>query len=762
MSLCKYNIYEINHNVNFTLLKNSKTKVFQIYKTIRHSEQAIRKQKKIYPINSNNYECNNYNIKKEINLYFICSKHIRNGLYGKENNSICYKNLSCRKIKSIFGNKMENKYQNKKRSMTFIKKNVLIKPIMIEEDIISNDKNNNINEKKTNELYSNKYCLNNSIYYNYFNFYNNNYNNYTNKNININYYQKINNNKLTNYNIKTNNKNCFFNSITNVFQNNLKNKNITDNLEINSNTQSKLKFPILSPDEYYFPVFRIPFDINKNFINNQNYNNNSSINYDYNKNKIFNPIKNNNSQIQFKKEKNTNLPSEEKNNSSLGSSTVHETLMNNNEDNNEGSKNNLNKGRKQKKIITNIESKHTKYSEDNMMRKIKNKVIESCRLLINKILKNEFKYVTEQNFPYQEFRKIQGSFGQELNIKYNFWFYLITIKEMFCLEISNKYAVSQKSSNKELIDFLYSDINKDKFIKTKKLLETPFHQYYHDIFLNEDEEWKYIYSIEEKDNKYQIEYLLNILEEEEKLENVNNGKNYINDMDFLAHNYEKFFLEKKPRNLDYKNKKNEFIKNFLSNTVNDYYLKLAEKVKELKEYYDNRNLQKKSKKNKIKNVTAINSLTEKNDINLNDTKKENIIVNEKNDLINNKNEKLKRFEKNKKNKNKKIFYIVFLPKNKELEKNINIPKINLKEEEEKKIYKIIEKKGTNKIRKIFNKELNNNIDNELYKDINDNFNNKSFCEKKRNREKRKYFISCKIKKRIDNDIKDKFFVNKYE
>ena len=755
MSLCKYNIYEINSNVNFSLLKKAKTKVFQIYKTIRHSEQAIRKQKKIYPINSNNYACNNFIIKKEINLY--CSKHILNGSHGKDNNSISYKNLSCGKNESVFGNKIDNKYQNNKRSMTFIKKNVLIKPIMIEEDIISNDTNNNINEKKTNELYSNKFYLNNGIYYNYSNFYNN-YNNYTNKNININYYQKLNNNKLTNYNINTNNKNCFFNSITNVFQNNLKNKNITDNFEINSNSQNKLKFPILLPYEYYFPVFRIPFDINKNFVNNQSYNNNSSINYEYNKNILFDPIKNNNSQIQFLKEKNSNLPSEEKNNSSLGSSTVNETLINTNEDNNE---NNLNKGRKQKDINTNIESKHTKYSEDNMMRKIKNKVIESCRLLINKILKNEFKYVTEHNFPFQEFRKIQGSFGQELNIKYNFWFYQITIKEMFCLEISNKYTVSQKSSNKELIDFLYSDINKDKFIKTKKLLETPFHQYYHDIFLNEDEEWKRIYSVKENDNKYQIEYLLKILEEEEKFENASNGKNYINDIDFLAHNYEKFFLEKKPRNLDYKNKKNEFIKNFLSNTVNDYYLKLAEKVKELKEYYNNRALQKKSKK-KIINITTIDSLTEKNDINLNDTKKEDIIVNDKKDLIN-KNEKVKRFEKNKKNNKKKIFYIAFFPKYKELKKNINIPKINLEEEEEKKIYKIIEKKGNNKIKKIYNKELNNNIDNELYKDINnDNFNNKSFCEKKRNREKIKYFISCKIKKRIDNDIKDKFFVNKYE
>ena len=55
-----------------------------------------------------------------------------------------------------------------------------------------------------------------------------------------------------------------------------------------------------------------------------------------------------------------------------------------------------------------------------MMRKIKNKIIESSRLLCNKILENEIKNLKVLfQFPYTEFKKIKGSFCQELNIKFN-------------------------------------------------------------------------------------------------------------------------------------------------------------------------------------------------------------------------------------------------------------------------------------------------------------------------------------------------------
>ena len=324
------------------------------------------------------------------------------------------------------------------------------------------------------------------------------------------------------------------------------------------------------------------------------------------------------------------------------------------------------------------------------------------------------------------------------------------------MKISNKYTAIQKSSNKELIDFLYSEINKDKFIKTKKILETPFHKYYHDIFLDEDKDWKNLYSINEKDNKYQIEYLLKTLEEEENLEKIDPDKKYINEIDYLAHNYEIFFLEKKPRNMDYTNKKNEFIKNFLTNTINNNnYLQLAEEVKKLKEFYDNRALQNKSKSPKT-NISE-NTFPEKQEL---DNEKELIKINEES-LKNELNEKDDNKQKNEKKNSKKIFYIGIFPKNKEIEKiknkNKNKQNISLKEEEEKQnnIYENMNIKKKNNI-------LNNDIEDELSKENSDDLNKKSFCNKKRNREKTKYFLICKKIRKISNDIKSRFCVNKCE
>ena len=219
--------------------------------------------------------------------------------------------------------------------------------------------------------------------------------------------------------------------------------------------------------------------------------------------------------------------------------STQESSFQNSIDNHKLSSKNKSKGRKCKNSsLLNVKSTHTKHSPDNMMRKIKNKVIESGRLLVNKVLNEEIKNNRNIKFNliHKEFRKIKGCFGQELNIKYNFWFYQITIKDIFTLEISNKYTATEKSSNKEIIEFIYSPLNNKNFIKTKKLLNTPFHQFYHDIFLNEEPNWKIYYGINEKDNKYQIDYLLsNLDEEEEKGQSNNENIQYIKNINSLAH-----------------------------------------------------------------------------------------------------------------------------------------------------------------------------------------------------------------------------------
>ena len=243
------------------------------------------------------------------------------------------------------------------------------------------------------------------------------------------------------------------------------------------------------------------------------------------------------------------------------------------------------KGRKSKKLNNiNIQSKHTKFSSDNMMRKLKNKIIESSRQLTNKILSEEILNMKSMfQFPYTEFKKIKGSFSQELNIKFNLWFYQIKISDIFSMEVSTKYSTFERSSNKELIEYIFSRENIQNFAKTKLLLNMPFHQYYHDIFLAEKKSWLKYFDIKPEENKYELNNLLISLEEDDKDSNLN--KIYVEKMKKLADDYEGFFLYKKMRNVD---KKNNFIKSFMDKTFNNNYSFYSEQVKKLKDYYNNR------------------------------------------------------------------------------------------------------------------------------------------------------------------------------
>ena len=250
---------------------------------------------------------------------------------------------------------------------------------------------------------------------------------------------------------------------------------------------------------------------------------------------------------------------------------------------------NTRKGRKSKNSKTEQESKHTKFSEDNMMRKIKNKIIESSRLLVNKLFIDELKDVKDKvYFNCKEFRKIKGSFSQELNIKFNLYFYQMKIKEIFSLELSHKYTAIDNHSNKELINYIFSEPNKDLFHKTKKILDMPFHQYYHDIFLGEEKNWKQTYGIAEDDIKYQIEYLLESLKEEEGEDAINNEA-YAHSINNLARDYEKFFLSKKTRNVDLGNKKEDCIKSFMENTTQGQYQSYMDQLKQFQNFYKARN-----------------------------------------------------------------------------------------------------------------------------------------------------------------------------
>ena len=432
-----------------------------------------------------------------------------------------------------------------------------------------------------------------------------------------------------------------------------------------------------------------------------------------------NQLKLNNKSV-INKYKEEEIISKEKTNFFTKNFSTQESTFHNNINNHKLSSINKSKGRKCKNSsLLNEKSTHTKHSPDNMMRKIKNKVIESSRLLVNKVLNEEIKNNRNITFNliHKEFRKIKGCFGQELNIKYNFWFYQITIKDIFTLEISNKYTATEKSSNKEIIEFIDSPLNNKNFIKTKKLLNTPFHQYYHDIFLNEEPNWKIYYGINEKDNKYQIDYLLNNLDEEEKGQSNNENSQYIKNINSLAHRYEEFFLEKRPRNIEFNNKKNDFIKDFMNNTLNDKYSKLSDEVKKFKIFYENRNLLNKEQLNLVlsnqkSDKTQENSLIKINNLNTNNK-----------EIINNKNNK---------NYNINIDNI----KNEDFDLNLknNIALKEEQEEEKKENYdeNMIKSKKTKTEMKA---PLNNEISKNQYIE-------NIYSLKKRKVDKIKYNISC--------------------
>ena len=280
------------------------------------------------------------------------------------------------------------------------------------------------------------------------------------------------------------------------------------------------------------------------------------------------------------------------------------------------------KGRKSKNSKKNYnESKHTKFSEDNMMRKIKNKIIESSRLLANKLLEQELKEINDKHyFNCREFRKIKGSFSQELNIKFNLYFYFMTIKDIFSLELSHKYTALENHSNKELIDYIFSDESKDYFTKTKSILDMPFHKYYHNIFLNEEKNWKETYGIEKEDNTYQIDSVLKNLEEKPD-ENEKNNEKYSQKINYLAHHYEDFFLGKKTRNVELGNKKEECIKSILETTLPAQYEFYMNQLKMYKELYVKQSGP--FKEPKIKSPFILTHF--------NNYKKDNLLINEKSD-----------------------------------------------------------------------------------------------------------------------------------
>ena len=209
---------------------------------------------------------------------------------------------------------------------------------------------------------------------------------------------------------------------------------------------------------------------------------------------------------------------------------------------------------------------HNRKSEDNMMRKIKNKMLNSALNLINDSIEKDNKKNNDKSN--KKLYKIKSIYSEELNLKFNLYLILQKLKDIFCYELSGLYSNYNNKDNKALINEIYDDNN--KYPNSKRILEMTFYEYYHKIFLNEDKNILNQLGINE--NKYNFDYYKNQIinefnkKEEEKKSDKNckivnikkeigdcdknsyiniENKFYLESLENLANNYEHYFYNRK-------------------------------------------------------------------------------------------------------------------------------------------------------------------------------------------------------------------------
>jgi hypothetical protein len=180
------------------------------------------------------------------------------------------------------------------------------------------------------------------------------------------------------------------------------------------------------------------------------------------------------------------------------------------------------KGRKsQSNIVKNI---HTKYSHDNILRKIKVKFLKRLTKFINNIIKVKYKGKIKELVP------LNGEIAQNNNISFNLKLLNSKIKEIFLShDINGKFTSFDKCFNKKVIDSIY-DMNIQELIDIFEM-----------TFL---EVFNHFISIKETNKLNGLEKL-DIVISEIKIKEKNDQ--YIKKFISVANDFEKYFTNKNPR-----------------------------------------------------------------------------------------------------------------------------------------------------------------------------------------------------------------------
>ena len=180
---------------------------------------------------------------------------------------------------------------------------------------------------------------------------------------------------------------------------------------------------------------------------------------------------------------------------------------------------------------------HNKFSDDNIIRKVKNAILQNTRIFINSKIKTIYEYKNNKFSKRKELLKMKKSQPISSRVDYNKNFLEKNLGEIFSEDISSKYIQYPSAHNKKLIESLINDEDEQK----RKIFNEIFNLTFLDC-LNHFRGRKIIEELEG----------LNNLEDYIKRAKIIKDKEYCTIFKYFVNNFEKIIMDKKSR---IKNKK---------------------------------------------------------------------------------------------------------------------------------------------------------------------------------------------------------------
>ena len=199
-----------------------------------------------------------------------------------------------------------------------------------------------------------------------------------------------------------------------------------------------------------------------------------------------------------------------------------------------------NKKRKIKETSTSdkIEAIHTKYADDNIIRKCKFIVLSHIMDFINAKIKEKYKNIG-YGIKIKQLMKINKSQVSNIKTDYNLKFMNKQLKDIFSDTISTKYTRFPLKKNENLIKELINEKDDEK----KEYFNNLFSLTFSDC-LNHFIDKKFIPILKD------LELFEEIINDSNKLKKINlniNDQEYINELSYYLENYQNILRRKKPR-----------------------------------------------------------------------------------------------------------------------------------------------------------------------------------------------------------------------